>query len=103
MKTKIYILIFYFFAITLLPSVRALRLQYGSKLEQKCNHEETCEMGKLVADLNFSAVQFVKEMTIVPKEYFVSEYSQEQQQFFYVLFVKSPLENSIWRPPKNAL
>lgn len=103
MKNKIYILIFYFFAITILPSARALKLKYGSKLEQKCNHEETCEMGKLVADLNFSAVQFVKEFKINVKQESEIGYSKEQIQFFYLLFVKSPLENSIWRPPKNVL
>lgn len=103
MKFTIHIIIYYLFLITLLPSVRAIKMQFSIN-SKECSFKGTdCEMGKLVANLNFSSVQIIKTMKLELKEFITLFYSQKQNQFFYILRLKSPLENSIWRPPKNAL
>ncbi len=104
MRFSSYILVFYFLIITVLPSVRAIKTQFGTVTAQECGYKGTdCEMGKLIAGLTFSAVQFIKELKINVKQESEIGYSKEQIQFFYILFLRSPFQNFIWRPPKILL
>ncbi|MCO6174080.1 hypothetical protein NHF50_03390 [Flavobacterium sp. NRK F10] len=70
----------------------------------ECSYQgTTCEMGKFIADLNFSSVQCVKEMKLELEEHLYMVYSQKQSQFFYTLSLPTPVQNFIWRPPKKLL
>ena len=70
MKFKVYILFIYLVTLTVLPSVRAMKLQFGETSEQACNSSEPieCDKGKLVMSLNFSPIQFVNELNFIFKQ-----------------------------------
>lgn len=101
MKLKVYILFIYLIALTTLPSVRAIKLQFSNNHEQSCNTSEKneCENGKFVMGLNFSPVQVIHEIyyslkTIMP--YF----ELKKETSFYEVFFVSIYQNTIWHPPK---
>lgn len=107
MKIFAPIFCFYLFALTALPSVRAIKMQFLENCQSSCqknssNSEETpgCEKGKIIMNLSFNPVyyetwlslsynkknvffQIVKEENIAYKKVFISQY-----------------KGSIWQPPK---
>lgn len=103
MKFKIYILLFYLIALTVLPSVRAMKVQFGSTCEMSCqkSEESGCDKGKFVMSLNFSPVQFVKEISIYPTIYLIP--LKEKIEIFYRNFLISNYFSNIWHPPKFSL
>jgi hypothetical protein len=107
MKFIAYIFCFYLFALTTLPSVRAIKMQFSEKCQSSCqkdnsNNEEPtgCEKGKIIMNLSFNPVcyetsqllshnkkndfiQIIKEENITYKKVFICQY-----------------KGSIWQPPK---
>lgn len=104
MKFLIYIVLTYLFVLTALPSVRALKVLKGNSCESSCSKSEEmeCETAKFVMSLNFSPVQFVKEI-----RYFlifeIPSIHKKEMKSFYKLIFKSYYQNSIWHPPKHLL
>lgn len=104
MKKAIYILVIYLALITLLPTVRALKVQFGSNFELTCDKNEdfSCEKGKFVMSLNFSPVQIVKEIGFSFSRIF---YLPEKKSidFYYESFIVSNFLHAVWHPPKHLL
>ena len=86
--------------ITALPSARALKVQFGGECKMSCQKSEDseCENGKFIMSLNFSPVQFVKEIIIYPTVYFIP--LKEKPKTIYRFFLVSNYFSNIWHPPK---
>lgn len=84
----------------MLPSVRAIKLQFGSTCEMSCQKSEDtgCEKEKFVMSLNFSPVQFVKEISIYPTIFLIP--LKEKTTVFYRNILVSNYFSNIWHPPK---
>ncbi|WP_320814468.1 hypothetical protein [Flavobacterium sp.] len=104
MKNFTYILLLYLIALTALPSVRAVKLQFGNNCEQKCNNSEQkkCENGKFVMSLNFSPLQFINEYSS-DLNFELFDFELKKETSFYEIFFNSNYLNSIWDPPKLLL
>jgi hypothetical protein len=104
MKFKVYLLFIYLIALTALPSVRAIKLQFGNCIEQSCTNSEQneCENGKFVMGLNFSPVQVVTELNYSFKA-ILPDYKLKKETSFYEAYFVSNYQNSIWHPPKFLL
>lgn len=86
-----------------LPSVRALKIQFGKSCETtQCENQTNsgCEKSKIIMNLNFSPVQFVAEQKI-PESNFNFDFitTQKENLFYYKIFIPRYI-NSIWHPPK---
>ena len=104
MKSKVYILFIYLVVLTALPSVRAVKLQFGNNCEQNCDDSEQnkCEKGKFVMSLNFSPLQIIKSYNYnLNLNFFYFELKKEST--FYSVFNVSKYQNIIWHPPKYSL
>lgn len=101
MRVTIYILLFYLFSITALPSVRALKVQFGSNCEHSCSKKKQneCDNAKFVMSLNFSPLQFVNEIQYSLTSDLLNFDKQKQKSFYDAFFISKYL-NSIWNPPK---
>ena len=84
----------------IVPSVRALKVQFGGECKMSCQKSEDseCEKGKFIMSLNFSPVQFVKEIIIYPTVYFIP--LKEKPKTIYRIFLVSNYFSNIWHPPK---
>lgn len=104
MKFKIHILLFYLIALTALPSVRAMKMNFGNSCKMSCqkNDDSECEKGKFVMSLNFSPVQFVKELNY-DFIFVFQTVDKKDTKSFYENFFNSNYQNAIWHPPKNLL
>jgi hypothetical protein len=103
-KSKVYILFIYLVVLTVLPSVRAVKLQFAYNCEQNCDDSEQnkCEKGKFVMSLNFSPLQIIKSYNYnLHLNLFYFELKKEST--FYDAFVVSKFQNTIWHPPKYLL
>ena len=65
MKFLVYIFCFYLFALTALPSVRAIKMQFSENCQSSCqkntsNTDEPsgCEKGKIIMNLSFYPVYY---------------------------------------------
>ena len=63
MKFFAYLIAFYIIALTTLPSVRAIKMQFSEKCESVCKKNESkkdessgCEKGKIIMNLSFNPV-----------------------------------------------
>lgn len=104
MKSKVYILFIYLVVLTALPSVHAVKLQFGNSNEQTCcdSEQNECENGKFVMSLNFSPLQIIKSCNYnFNLDLFYFELKKETS--FYDSFFASNFENNIWHPPKYLL
>lgn len=101
MKFKVCLLFIYLVSLTVLPSVRAMKLQFGEVSEQTCDSSEPveCDKGKLVMSLNFSPLQFVNELNFIFKN-IVFDFDLRKETSFYESFFIPIYQNSIWHPPK---
>lgn len=104
MKNLIYILLLYLFALSALPSVRAMKLQFGDNCEKSCNgfEKNNCEKGKFVMNLNFSPLQFVKSLYYT-LDFGFYVFKLKEKTSFYKSFIISIYQKSIWNPPKKIL
>jgi len=103
-KRLIYILLLYLFALSALPSVRAMKLQFGNNCEQTCDNSEQkeCNAGKFVMSLNFSPLQIVKSFYYTLDLDFL-DFKLKEKTSFYKSFMISIYQKSIWNPPKKIL
>ena len=103
MKLRVHILLIYLIALTVLPSARAIKMQFGNTCEMSChkNDDSECENGKFVMSLNFSPVQFVKEVSF-PSVIFLIPLKEKTITFYRNFFVSNYFSN-IWHPPKFLL
>ena len=101
MKFKVCLLFIYLVSLTVLPSVRAMKLQFREVSEQTCASSEPveCDKGKLVMSLNFSPLQFVNELNFTFKN-IVFDFDLRKETSFYESFFIPICQNSIWHPPK---
>lgn len=101
MKFVAYLLLFYLTLLTALPSVRAVKMQFGNNCEMSIANakQNECEKGKFVSALNFSALQFVGELQYSIKSNFFN-FDAKPSKSFYDSFFVSNYQNSIWHPPK---
>ena len=78
-------------------------MQFSNNCEMSCQKSEDshCDKGKFVMSLNFSPVQFVKEISIYPSIYFIP--LKERTEVFYRKFLVSNYFSNIWHPPKFSL
>lgn len=103
MKLKVYLLFIYLITLTALPSIRAMKLQFGTN-KQICNSSKPleCEKGKLVMSLNFSPLQFINEITYTFKDSILYFDFRKETSFYESSFI-SFHQNSIWHPPKSLV
>ena len=104
MKFKVYLIIIYLIALTALPSVRAMKLQFAVNNEKSCTTSAPieCEKGKLVMSLNFSPLQFVNEITYTFKSSFIY-FDLRKETSFYDSSLISFHQETIWHPPKYVV
>jgi hypothetical protein len=104
MKFIVYILFIYLIALTALPSVRAIKLQFGSNCEQSFDNseEKECEHSKFVMGLNFSPVQVIHEINFSLKA-MISDFKLKKETSFYEAYFVSIYQTTIWHPPKFML
>mgnify|MGYP006146598553 CR=1 FL=1 len=96
-------MLFYLVVLTVLPSVRAVKVLLGNSCEMSCQKSEDsgCDKGKFVMSLNFSPVQFVKEISIYLAIYLIP--LKEKKEILYRKFLVSNYFSNIWHPPKIKL
>ena len=101
MKFKVYILFFYLVVLTALPSVRAIKLQFGNNCEQTCDNSEQkeCNAGKFVMSLNFSPLQIIKSYNY-NMNFELFDFELKKETSLYEAFFMSKYQNAIWHPPK---
>jgi hypothetical protein len=107
MKFFAYLLCFYLTALTVLPSIRAIKMQLSEKCQSTCqkmnsdNDEQSgCEKGKIIMNLSFNPVHYISSNKVT---------NNDKIEFIEVI-VKDPIvyrevfisnyKNSIWQPPK---
>lgn len=92
-----------------LPSVRALKMQFGTTCEQTTCESDTscdknssngCEKGKFVMSLNFSPVQFVGTQDLSSILFTLDVVSDKKQSSYYEKIFISKYQQAIWHPPK---
>ena len=84
--------------------MRAMKVQFGDSCKMTCQKTEDsgCEKGKFVMSLNFSPVQFVKEINYdLAINFIVTD--KKSVKSYYETFFNSNYQNSIWHPPKFLL
>jgi hypothetical protein len=107
MKFFAYIFCFYLFALTALPSVRAIKIQFSEKCQSSCqkntsNNQEPagCEKGKIIMNLSFNPVHFETTQSFFNNSKFAfAEIATEEKIAYKNVFI-SKYKNSIWQPPK---
>ena len=107
MKFFAHIFCFYLFALTALPSVRAIKMQFSEKCQSSCqksnsNNQEPsgCEKGKIIMNLSFNPVHFETSKSFSNNSKFAfAEIATEDNIAYKNVFI-SKYKNSIWQPPK---
>jgi hypothetical protein len=107
MKFFAYIFCFYLFALTTLPSVRAIKMQFFEKCQSSCqkntsNDQEPagCAKGKIIMNLSFNPVHFETSQSFSNNLKFAfAEIATEENIAYKNVFI-SNYKNSIWQPPK---
>jgi hypothetical protein len=107
MKFFTTIFCFYLFALTTLPSVRAIKIQFSEKCQSSCqkntsNNQEPsgCEKGKIIMNLSFNPVHFETSQSFSNNSKFAfAEIATEENIAYKNVFI-SKYKNSIWQPPK---
>lgn len=107
MKFFAYIFCFYLFALTTLPSVRAIKIQFSEKCQSSCqknnsNNQEPagCEKGKIIMNLSFNPVHFETSQSFFNNSKIAfAEIAIEENIAYKNVFI-SKYKNSIWQPPK---
>ncbi|MBM6499357.1 hypothetical protein [Flavobacterium macrobrachii] len=107
MKFFAYLLCFYLFALTTLPSVRAIKMQFSEKCQSTCQkmnsdkeEQSGCEKGKIIMNLSFNPVHYEtsQSFSTCAKIIFV-DVSHKENNSYKEVFI-SQYKNSIWQPPK---
>lgn len=102
MKFFAVFLCFYFSALTVLPSVRAVKMYFSENctINTEKGTPTGCEKGKIIMNLNFNPVQFVASAINLKSEkadYF--EIRNSEVTRFVKVFI-AQYKSAIWQPPK---
>jgi hypothetical protein len=107
MKLFAFLFCFYLFALTTLPSVRAIRMQFIEQ-NNSCSHNSNasnqepsgCEKGKIIMNLSFNPVHYETPQSFnnCIKTTFI-EIAEKENATHKKVFI-SQYKNSIWQPPK---
>ena len=98
---------FYLFALTALPSVRAIKMQFSEKCKSSCqkntsNNEESssCDKGKIIMNLSFNPVYYETSQSLnnCKKNIFI-QIAKEENTTYKKVFI-SQFKGYIWHPPK---
>jgi hypothetical protein len=107
MKFFAYIFCFYLFALTALPSVRAIKIQFSEKCQSSCqkntsNNQEPsgCEKGKIIMNLSFNPVHFETSQSFSNNSKFAFAEIATKENIAYKEVFISQYKSSIWQPPK---
>lgn len=105
MKFFAYIISFYIIALTVLPTVRAIKKTYAEKCQTSWsknndNQPDGCEKGKIVMSLNFSPIQFVGEFRFLLKPSFNEFETIKIKNSNYKKIFIDQFQHKIWQPPK---
>ena len=107
MKFFACIISLYIIALTTLPSVRAIKMQFSEKCQSVCqkNNPKTgeptgCEKGKIIMNLSFNPVHYETSQSFLNsnKTAFIEIATQENTTYKKVFI--SQYKGSIWQPPK---
>ena len=103
MKIKILFILLYLLALQVLLSVRAMKLVFSNETQTTCNEDFTsksdCEKGNFIMDLNFSAIQFVAEFSIL-KQQLIHFYFYKKKSYYKNTIHINKISTAIWHPPK---
>lgn len=108
MKFFAYIVCFYVTLLTVLPTVRAIKMHFSEKHETSCHNSNSqqneapssCEKGKFIASLNFSPLEIINTLQL--QKVVVSQQfeSLKKENLFYKKVFIPKYKNTIWQPPK---
>lgn len=97
---------FYFTALTTLPSVRAIKMQFFEKCQSTCqksatkNESSGCEKGKIIMNLSFNPLHYLASQPFLNNTKIVNFEPLIQENSIYKAVFISQYKNSIWQPPK---
>lgn len=107
MKFFAYILCFYLVALTTLPSVRAMKIQFSEKHQSSCQKNNTktgepsgCEKGKIIMNLSFNPVHHTISQSFLNTDKISFIEIPGKGNIIYTAVFISQYKNSIWQPPK---
>lgn len=106
MKFFAYIFCFYLFALTALPSVRAIKMHFSEKCQSSCQkmnpkkgEPSGCEKGKIIMNLSFNPVHYVTSQSFFNIKATFIELVKKESSTYKKVFIWQ-YKNSIWQPPK---
>lgn len=98
---------FYLFALTALPSVRALKMQFSEQCKNSCQKDNSstdepsgCEKGKIIMSLSFNPVLYETSKSAVADKLNVFTIRTKKENTIYKNVFISKYNSSIWQPPK---
>ena len=107
MKFFAYIFCFYLFALTALPSVRAIKMQFSENCQSSCqkntsNSEEPsgCKKGKIIMNLTFNPVHYETSQSFSNNSKFAFAKIAIEENIAYKKVFIPQYNGSIWQPPK---
>lgn len=102
MKFSAVFLCFYFAALTVLPSVRAVKMHFAENCTINTEKGEPtgCEKGKILMNLNFNPVQFVPSAINLKSEKADFIEIRNNEAIRYVKVFIAQYKSAIWQPPK---
>jgi hypothetical protein len=107
MKFFAYLLCFYLFALTALPSVRAIKMQLSEKCQSTCQkmnadkeEQSGCEKGKIIMNLSFNPVHYITSNKLINNDKVEFIEIIDEETTIYREVIISQYKNSIWQPPK---
>lgn len=98
MKYFAYIICIYILALTVLPTVRAIKHDYIAKCQS--SKEKSCEKSKFIMNLNFSPIQFINELSVLIKSSLHLLISNSTVNLVYNKIFIDNFQNYFWKPPK---
>lgn len=107
MKYFATIFCFYLFALTALPSVRAIKMQFSDKSQSSCqknnsNNQESsgCEKGKIIMNLSFNPVYYETSQSFYKSKKNIFIQIDKEENITYKKVFIAQYKSSIWQPPK---
>lgn len=106
MKFWATVLIAYIMVLTVLPSVRAMRVTYGHcpmQMQHKTQDgqdSEGCQKGKFIMTLNFSPVHYVAQNLDWAAHSIPLFFSHKKALLTYHKVLIDQYDHQIWQPPK---
>jgi hypothetical protein len=103
MKIFASIMCFFIIAVTVLPSVRAIKKTFGESCNHKSANNEvpySCEKEKIISNLSFNPLQIVDgNQLFITLTVHLFETSEKGKSNHKKIFIDQ-FQNKIWQPPK---